>query len=137
MTNQYRKNTRFADVLQGVLNKGLQHWIKDDLTPETSGEIYEYILKSVNEIFSKSSQNLTEASRTWIAQQLFLTIKIRNTSIIVEDDAGYFISPFKVFEDVSIKNLPTDELRIVGGLFSDCDFACEIATELKKRTWAR
>lgn len=137
---QYRKNTRFIDVLQHALNRGLQSFLSPDgsMTQQDFEGMYEYILQSVNELFSKSSQNFTDDTRRWIAQQLYLSIKMRKQGDLILEDESNLVSPPRVFEPTPIQRIPTDELRIVGGLMSDCEFAFDIAKELKTRSsWAR
>lgn len=139
MTDQIRQNTRMVDVLQHLLNRGLQSWAAQgaSMDRESLEGMYEYILKSINELFSASSQNLTDETRKWIAQQFYLTIRIKKQGGIEMPDGSHLISVYPVFQPADIKRIPTDELRLIGGLFSDCDFAPDIAKELKTRTWAR
>lgn len=138
MTDQYRANTRFVDVLQHFLNRGLQSWAAQgaSLDRESMEGMYEYILKTINELFAKSSQNLSEDTKKWVAQQLYLTIKVKKQGSLDLPDGSNLVSVHPVFELASIKRIPTNELRLIGGLLSDCEFAADIAKELKTRTWA-
>jgi hypothetical protein len=128
-----------VDVLQHLLNRGLQSWAAQGASfdRESLEGMYEYVLKSINELFSASSQNLTDETRRWLTQQFYLTIRIKKQGSLELPDGSHLISVFPVFEPANIERIPTDELRLIGGLFSDCDFAPDIAKELKKRTWAR
>ncbi len=139
MTDQYRKNVRFIDVLQHALNRGLQSFLSPDgsMTHQDFEGMYEYIFQSVNDLFSKSSQNLAEETKRWIAQQLYLSIKMRKQGDLILEDDSNLISPPRVFELTPIQRIPNDELRIIGGLLSDCEFAADIAKELKTRAWAK
>jgi hypothetical protein len=139
MTDQYRKNVRMVDVLQHLLNRGLQSWAAQGASfdREALEGMYEYVLKSINELFSASSQNLTDETRRWVAQQFYLSILIKKQGSLELPDGSHLISVYPVFEPANIARIPTDELRLIGGLFSDCDFAPEIAKELKTRTWSR
>jgi hypothetical protein len=127
-----------CDVLQHLLNRGLQSWAAQgaSMDRESLEGMYEYVLKSINELFSASSQNLTEETQRWVAQQFYLSIRIKKQGSIELPDGSHMISVYPVFEPASIKRIPTDELRLIGGLFSDCDFAPEIAKELKTRSWS-
>lgn len=140
MADQFRKNTRFVDILQHMLNRGLQTFLQSadgEFKREDFEGMYEYILKSINELFVKSSQNFTEATKTWMAQQFYLSIQMRKRGDLILEDGENLISPPKVFELAQIQRIPTDELRIIGGLLSDCNFAVDIAKELRSRTWAK
>lgn len=139
MVEQFRKNTRFIDVLQHFLNRGLQSFLSPDgsMTHQDFEGMYEYILQTVNELFSRSSQNLTEDTKRWVSQQLYLSIRMRKQGDLIVEDGSNLVSPPRVFELTPITRIPTDELRIVGGLLSDCEFACDIAKELRARTWAK
>lgn len=136
MTEQIRKNVRFIDVLQHFLNRGLQSWTQpgnNKLDREAMAGMYAYIQKSVHELFSKSSQNFTEHTKDWIAQQLYLSIKIGGAGEIITPDGENLHKTVPVFVPTDIKLIPTDELRIVGGLLSDCDFAPLLAAEIRRR----
>jgi len=137
MVENIRKNTRFTDVLQHMLNRGLQNWVQDDLTEESMGEMYKYILKSINELLSQSKQGFSEATQTWMAQQFYLSIKVKKKGDLDLGEAN-LVSVRPVFELASIERIPNDELRIIGGLLSDCDFAGDLAKEIKRRhSWGR
>lgn len=140
MKEQIRANTRMIDVLQHFLNRGLQSFLSPDgsMTQQDFEGMYEYILHTVNELFSKSSQNLTEDTKRWVAQQLYLSIKMRKQGDLILEDESNLISPPRVFELTPIERIPNNELRIVGGLLSDCEFAGDIAKELRARSaWAK
>ena len=139
MVEQIRKNTRFIDVLQHFLNRGLQGFLSADgtMTREDFEGMYEYILQTVNELFAKSSQNLTEDTKRWVAQQLYLSIRMKEQGALELPGGENLIAPPPVFEKTPIARVPTDELRIIGGLLSDCDFAHDILAELRSRSWSR
>jgi hypothetical protein len=125
------------DVLQHMLNRGLQSWVTEDLTKESMEGMYEYVLKSVKELFGQSKQGFSESTMTWVAQQLFLTIKVKKQGDLdLGEDNLVPVHP--VFELEPIDRIPNDQLRIIGGLLSDCDFAGDIAREIKRRhSWGR
>lgn len=126
MAELYRANTRFTDVLQHALNRGLQTFMHLPLTRETFGEIYLYIRDSIDELFSKASFNPSSNTKTWIAQKFYMSISL---------NSGEVTTP-QVFEPVAIRDISTDELRLIGGLLSDChEIAGEIATELRRRVF--
>lgn len=121
----YRANTRFLDVFQHYINRGLQKWVGKSLNRDAFTEIYEYVRKTVDELFSKTRQNYSMVTKTWMAQRLYETINIGSSTAI--------ITMPRVYTPININDIPTDELRLVGGLLSDASFAQEIADELKKR----
>jgi hypothetical protein len=123
--DNYRANTRFLDVFQHYINRGLQKWVGKSLNGEAFLEIYSYVRKSIDELFSKTKQNYSEITKTWIAQKLYETINIGSSNAIITMPRAY--------TPISIKRIPTDELRLIGGLLSDASFAQEIADELKVR----
>lgn len=134
---QYRANVRMIDVLQHMLNRGLQSWVTGDLDKEAMQGMYEYIHKSVGELFSQSKQGFSESTITWVAQQLYLSIKVKKQGDLDVGESN-LISVHPVFEPEPIERIPNDQLRIIGGLLSDCDFAGDIAKEIKKRhSWGR
>lgn len=132
--DMFRKNTRFIDVLQHFLNRGLQTWAGKDLNRESMGEMYEFIREGIHDLFSKSSQNFTSDTKDWISQQLYLTIKIGGQGELVLPDGDNLHPVAPIFDPMDIKKIPTDELRIVGSLLSDCEFAPLIADELRRRS---
>lgn len=129
-----RSNTRFIDVLQHFLNRGLQSWSQETANKSSFDGMYEYIENSIMELFLKTSFNLTNDTKRWISQQLYLSIKYKPVGAIEMPDGSHLQSAPKLFDLVDIKTLPSDELRLVGGLLSDCEFAGDIAKELRRRT---
>jgi hypothetical protein len=121
----YRANTRFLDVFQHYINRGLQKWVGKSLSRDAFAEIYEYVRKTVDELFSKTRQNYSEITKTWMSQKLYEAINIGSSTAIVT-------MPI-VYAPTDIKKIPSDELRLIGGLLSDASFAQEIADELKRR----
>ncbi len=129
-----RKNTRFIDVLQHMLNRGLQSWSQENANGDSFGGMYEYIEKSIMELFAKASFNFTHDTKRFIAQQLYLAIKYKPVGAIEMPDGSHLQSVPKLFDLVDIRTLPSDELRLAGSLLSDCEFAGDIARELRRRS---
>jgi hypothetical protein len=123
----YRANTRFLDVLQHYINRGLQKWTYQKLTPAVFPEIYHYIHETVHKLFSQTQQNYSEVTKDWISQKLFSEIGIASSGNDIIQ-----LSP--CFNPVDIKNIPSDELRLIGGLLSDANFADEITEEIRRRS---
>jgi hypothetical protein len=124
---------RFADILEYHLNLRLQEFVKAPLNNSSMVEMFEIIKHTVDEVFSKSSQNISEHARSWIAQQFYLSIKISDSQIITDDFDSYKHSVAKVFDATDISKIPTNELRLIGGLFSDSTFAQDILKEIRSR----
>lgn len=131
-----RANTRFIDVLQHFLNRGLQSWAQNRETANRDSfeGMYEYIEHSIMELFSKVKNfNLAHDTKRWIAQKLYLSIQYKPEGAIEMPDGSHLQSVPKVFQEVDIMLIPSDELRLIGGLLSDCEFAPEIAKEIRRR----
>jgi hypothetical protein len=124
---------RFADILEYHLNLRLQEFVKHSLNNSSMVEMYEIIKHTVDEVFSKSSQNISDNTRSWIAQQFYLSIKISDSQIITDDFDTYKHGVAKVFDAIEISKLPTNELRLIGGLFSESTFATDILKEIRNR----
>lgn len=133
MEENYRANTRFADVLTHYINRGLQKYVGESMTKQLLGEIYVYVRQTVDETFGKSKLNFTSKTKEWISQQLYSSIKIGKPELIFTSDSQNAISAPKIYDSISISDLPVDELRTIGSLFSDADFAHIIAGELRRR----
>ena len=135
MVEQYRANTRFFDVLQHWLNRLLQGYVGKDMNRDTLLEIYEKLDTNVNELFSKTSQNFSDVTKAWLAQQLYLSIKIGKPSpIFVDPNQQVTMSLPQIFDLVDVKKIPMDELRMMAALISDCDFVDTLIQEINRRT---
>jgi hypothetical protein len=121
----YRANTRFLDVFQHYINRGLQKWVGESLNKDTFEKMYKYVYDTIDWLFSKTKQNYSTITKTWMAQKLYDTINIGTSTEVLSNS--------RVYTPVDIKNIPTDELRLIGGLLSDASFAQEIADELRRR----
>ena len=87
MTESYRANTRFVDVLVHFMNRGLQKWVHTPFTKTTMYEIYQFVLETVDATFGRSQVNFTQNAKTWIAQELYSSIKI-GTPIVTGKQIG-------------------------------------------------
>lgn len=137
MTENYRSNVRFMDVCQHALNRGLQNWTREGSNKvgrEAFEGMYEYIFESVMDLFSQASFNISEDAKKWMVQKLYLSIRFRTQGQVALPDGSELQAPAKVFEEVDIKEIRDSDLRMLGSLLSDCDFAVEIAQELRRRS---
>lgn len=135
MKEQFRANLRMIDVLQHALNRGLQTWTRagaNVVGRDAFEGMYEYIFTSVMDLFQQASFNLSENAKKWMIQKLYLSIRYRPEGKIITSEEDLETPP-KVFESVNISEIPDSDLRMLGSLLSDCDFAHEISQELRRR----
>lgn len=129
-----RANTRLIDILQDLLSRGLQDWTQTSVNRESFEGMYGYLEHSIMELFAKASFNLTHDAKRWMAQKLYLSIRYTVPGQIAMPDNSHLHSAPKVFDEIDIRLIPTEDLRMLGSLLSDCDFAPEVAKELRRRS---
>ena len=123
---------RFMDIFQELLNKGLQAWAGKDLVldREVMESMYAYIGKCVNEIFVFSDRNLSGQAKEWLSQQLYLSLRFQSKDQIMLPGNENAHRPTLVFTPLATSDVPKDDLRLLCGLCSECDFIEDALREL-------
>jgi len=121
---------RFAEILEYHLNAMLQGFLGELLTKDTMEKMYLMIESTVDSVFSKSSENFSDITRRWIAQEYYMAIKMH--SIIDENHENWKYQVSSVRNNVDIKDIPRNELRRLAGLFSGMTFYEKIKAELNR-----
>ncbi len=124
---------RFMDVLNYHLGVKLQVFTGEPLNRDTMGKMYELVNETVQNIFSKGSQNVHEDARIWLAQRMYECIKIGDSTIITRDEDTWKHEVRPVYQRMTLDRVPLSDVRLIAGLFSESTFASELLTELKKR----
>ena len=121
---------RFAEILEYHLNAMLQGFLGELLTKDTMEKMYLMIESTVDSVFSKSSENFSDITRRWIAQEYYMAIKMH--SIIDENHENWKYQVSSVRNNVDIKDIPRNELRRLAGLFSGMTFYEKMKAELNR-----
>lgn len=121
---------RFAEILEYHLNAMLQGFLGELLTKDTMEKMYLMIESTVDSVFSKSSENFSDITRRWIAQEYYMAIKMH--SIIDENHENWKYQVSSVRNNVDIKDIPRNKLRRLAGLFSGMTFYEKIKAELNR-----
>lgn len=125
---------RFAEILEFHLNLKIQKFQQKTLTRSLMQEMYQTIRDVVYAVFSKSSLNPTTATKDWISQKYYENIKMGDRTLLTGDPETWDHTVSPVYEGIDISKLPSDELRLLGGLFNEMVFADDIHEEIRKRS---
>ncbi len=125
---------RFLDVLNLHIGAKLQSFTYRVLDEATMREMYQCVNETIQGVFSKSSQNVSDDARRWLSQKMYECIKISDSQIITRDEETWKHSVRPIYEAATLRNVPDTDLRLLAGLFSDATFAHELVEELKRRT---
>lgn len=121
---------RFAEILEYHLNAMLQGFLGESMTKNTMEKMYLMIESTVDSVFSKSSENFSDITRKWIAQEYYMAIRMH--SIIDENHENWKYQTANVRSNIDIKDIPRNELRRLAGLFSGMTFYEKIKNELDR-----
>ena len=126
---------RFLDVLSYHLGTKLQKFAGGHrtLNKATMEEMFDCVSETVHNVFAKSSQNICEDARCWVAQKMYETIKIGDSPIITREEDTWKHDVHPVYKICKLDRVPLTDLRLIAGLFSESTFAYEIMDELKRR----
>lgn len=126
---------RFAEMLEYHLNIKLQKFAGTGkgLTRSNMEDMYGIIKEIVHSVFSKSSRNLSDVTKDWVAQKYYEAIKFSDTKVLTEDPDTWDYSVAPVFQEANIGKIPSDDLRLIAGLFNETVFYEDIEEELRKR----
>jgi hypothetical protein len=122
---------RFAEILEYSLNLKLQKFAGTDTSKLP--EIYGMIKETVFKVFSKSSRNPTELTKEWVAQKYFENISFSSNKIITPDPTTWDNRPSPVYSPINVRDISTDDLRYIAGLFNEMTFYDDIEKELSNR----
>jgi hypothetical protein len=77
--------------------------------------------------------NISSIAREWLATKYYENIKVSDSVIITGESDTWKHKVYKNFSKPDIKEISDQDLRFLGGLFSEMTFADEICIELNKR----
>lgn len=125
---------RFAEILEYHLNVLLnQEFVGLSFNKENMGKMYQIIKRVVDEVFSKSSQNFSDAARAWIAQEYYMAIRVGDSPIQQADEDNWKHSTVLLTGKVHLKDISREEIRRLSGLFSGMTFYSKLHEELQNR----
>ena len=126
---------RFLDVLSYHLGIKLQKFADGTrkLDKVTMEEMFDCVSETIHNVFAKGSQNIREDARCWLAQRMYETIKIGDSTIITRDEDTWKHDVNPVYQRCELDRVPLGDVRLIAGLFSEATFADEILEELKRR----
>jgi len=126
-------NMRFADFLEYHLNMKIQRFINKDLDRQTMENIYAIIVEIVGYTFSKGAKPLSEKAYTWVAQKYFESIKLSHNKFYNDDIETWDSIDSYPYTPIPASDIRLDELRFLGGIYSESTFSDEILKEVRRR----
>lgn len=124
---------RFAEILEYHLMLRIQNFVKFRVTNDTMLQVFLAIKEIVDEVFSKSSKNLSEASREWISQKYYENVKFSTSAIYSDNPDDWKHKAEKIYRPIELKNISLDEVRYMSKIFNETKFSSELEEEMSKR----
>lgn len=125
---------RFMDLLYYHLNVKLQEAAGGSLTKEALEDMYDIILQTVGETFSRTNAGVSQKAYRFLSQRIYESIKISTKTIQLPNPEDWDVSTKNkhVYDRIKIEELQPAELRLFAGLFSDSLFADELREGVAK-----
>ncbi len=124
---------RFAEILEHHLNVRLQKHIGKSLNEQSMKEMFFEIKECVDKVFYNCKMNISNVAREWVATKYYENIKVSDSVIITGESDTWKHKVYRNFAKPDIKEISDQDLRFLGGLFSEMTFADEIGVELNRR----
>lgn len=117
---------RFVQLLEQRLKATLaDKFLHAQLTPVVLREIRDEIRVQIDDVFNKSTTNLSIEARQWVANKFFENIKVNDEQTMHD---------LVVIKEHPLADMPFSDIELLKNLFNDTVVGAELLDEYNRRS---